>query len=127
MVKLTGSKEELNVVFDQVGTPTYATDLAKALLKISEESGSGHFVHGIYHFSNEGVASWYDFAVQIAKLNGSTCEIKPIETHEYPLPAPRPTYSVLNKSRIKHVYGVTIPYWMDSLKICYENYLKLKN
>jgi dTDP-4-dehydrorhamnose reductase len=125
MMELTRTRDELKVIFDQVGTPTYADDLSKALLTIVSVIESGNFYPGIYHFSNEGVASWYDFACQIARFNGSGCKIVPIETHEYPLPAARPSYSVLNKSKIRQVYSVDIPHWQDSLKVCYENYLKL--
>lgn len=122
MCNLMDNRDELTIVFDQVGTPTYATDLTKAILKISSEIKAGKSFPGIYHFSNEGVASWYDFAYEIRKLKESPCRIIPIETVEYPLPAPRPFYSVLNKSRIKQVYGVDIPHWRESLNTCYKQY-----
>lgn len=125
MINLMQNRKELTVVSDQVGTPTYAGDLARALLDICVEIEGGNFTPGIYHFSNEGVASWYDFACEIARISGSNCKVLPIETHEYPLPAPRPPYSVLNKSRIKQAYGVKVPYWREGLEECYGRYLKL--
>jgi len=127
MIDLMQTRSQLTVVNDQVGTPTYAGDLAKAILKIITEINNDNFVPGIFHFSNEGVASWYDFAWEIARISGSVCLIDPVETHEYPLPAPRPAYSVLNKSRIKKVYGVSIPYWRESLQECYEKYKIIKS
>jgi dTDP-4-dehydrorhamnose reductase len=107
----------LKVVYDQVGTPTYAADLAAAILKIvnSPEPGGGV---SIYHYSNEGVASWYDFALAILEFSEIPCKVIPICTHEYPLPAVRPWYSVFDKSRIKHDFGIEIPYWRDSLQTC---------
>ncbi len=107
----------LNVVFDQVGTPTYARDLADAILKILS---SKHIGTGIetYHYSNEGVLSWYDFAKTILELSEISCVINPIETREYPLPAARPFYSVLNKAKIKQRFDLKIPFWKDSLKDC---------
>ncbi|MBE0653048.1 MAG: sugar nucleotide-binding protein, partial [Bacteroidales bacterium] len=125
MINLMQNRKELTVVSDQVGTPTYAGDLARALLDICVEIEGGNFIPGIYHFSNEGVASWYDFACEIARISGSNCKVLPVETHEYPLPAPRPPYSVLNKKRIKQVYGVKVPYWREGLEECYGRYLKL--
>ncbi len=109
----------LRVVYDQVGTPTYAADLAAALLKIvsSTENSAGV---SVYHFSNEGVASWYDFALAILEFSGIPCKVIPICTHEYPLPAVRPWYSVFDKTRIKQDFGLEIPYWRDSLKTCIE-------
>jgi len=115
MIKLGTERDTLNVIFDQVGTPTYAADLAVAILKIlSAES----FVPGIYHYSNEGVCSWYDFTKKIHKMAGVNCLVKPIETKDYPTRTPRPHYSVLNKSKIKTTYGIEIPYWEDSLEKC---------
>lgn len=109
----------LRVVYDQVGTPTYAADLAAAILKIVSSPEKSAGVH-VYHYSNEGVASWYDFALAILKFSGIPCKVIPICTHEYPLPAVRPWYSVFDKSRIKQDFGLEIPYWRDSLKTCIE-------
>jgi dTDP-4-dehydrorhamnose reductase len=117
IMKYGKEREQMNVVFDQVGTPTYARDLAKAILDIL----SGPVpVNGVetYHYANEGVASWYDFALAIVKLTGLRCRINPIVTEEYPLPATRPFYSVFNKHSIKNRFGLTIPYWRDSLEEC---------
>ena len=120
MLRLGHERAELGVVFDQVGTPTNASDLAKVCLdilsiKTSEKiSDKGN----IYHFSNEGVASWYDFAVAIMDLGGVDCKVKPIETKEYPTPAKRPCFSVLNKSKIKKDFEIVIPFWRDSLRKC---------
>lgn len=116
MLRLGAERESLNVVFDQVGTPTYAGDLAGAILKILEGSREGLFVPGVYHFSNEGVCSWYDFAWKIMQLAGLSCKVNPIQTKEYPTPAARPAYSVLNKTKIKETYGLEIPHWEESLK-----------
>ena len=118
MLRLGRERTELSVVFDQVGTPTYAGDLAKALLAIVRQAEMGHYVSGIYHFSNEGVCSWYDFAVKIIQLGGLTCNIRPVETKDYPTAAHRPAFSVLNKTRIKTVYGLRINHWESSLRIC---------
>ena len=115
MLRLGKEREELGVVFDQIGTPTYARDLARAIQHIV---GSG-IVPGIYHYSNEGVCSWYDFTKAIFDLAGiTTCCLKPLHTDEYPTPAARPHYSVLDKTKIKHTYGVKVPHWMDSLREC---------
>lgn len=115
MLRLGKEREELGVVFDQIGTPTYARDLARAIQHIV---GSG-VVPGIYHYSNEGVCSWYDFTKAIFDLTGiSTCCLKPLHTDEYPTPAARPHYSVLDKTKIKQTYGVKVPHWMDSLREC---------
>ena len=114
MLRLGKERDELRVVFDQVGSPTYAADLAGAVMKIVEKGASG-FVPGIYHFSNEGVISWYDFAYHILRLSGVECKITPVLSEEYPAPAPRPAYSVLNKGKIREVYGIDVPYWYDSL------------
>jgi len=119
--KLCKEREELNVVFDQIGTPTYATDLAKAILQIINESiTENRFIPGIYHYSNEGVCSWYDFAQAIASKAYSKCKINPIISKEYPTPAKRPFYSVLNKSKIKSVYQISIPHWQKSLNDFFE-------
>ena len=113
MLRLGREREGLKVVSDQVGTPTYAADLANTLLRIIEKSDQ--IVPGIYHYSNEGVASWYDFALAIFELSGIKCKVQPVESHEFPTPAKRPHYSVLKKSKIKNTFGIEIPYWRDSL------------
>ena len=115
MLRLSTEREHLNVVFDQVGTPTYAGDLADAILCIATQKADT-FHPGIYHFSNEGVCSWYDFAAKTIALAGRHCSVSPIETKDYPTPATRPHYSVLNKTKIKTTYGITIPHWEESLK-----------
>lgn len=117
MIRLGREKKRLDVVFDQTGSPTYAPDLARAILHIISHAEQGRFPSGIFHFSNEGVCSWFDFAWEIMQLAGLSCDVFPIRTEEYPLPAPRPEYSVLDKSKIKKYFGLTIPYWKDSLKI----------
>lgn len=115
MMRLGKEKEELNVIFDQIGTPTYARDLAVAIMTAVEKG----IVPGIYHFSNEGVISWYDFTKAIHRLSGITsCHVRPIHTEEYPTAATRPHYSVLDKTKIKKTYGIEIPYWEDSLAEC---------
>ncbi|WP_163323907.1 dTDP-4-dehydrorhamnose reductase [Draconibacterium mangrovi] len=118
MLRLGKERGELGVVFDQVGSPTYAADLAKAILKVAE---SEKFVPGIYHYSNEGVASWYDFALAIFELSGVDCKVKPVLSENFPTPAKRPAYSVLNKAKIKETYHLEVPYWRDSLKICIKH------
>ena len=119
MTKYGIEREELKVVFDQVGTPTYARDLAKAILDIIP-SAAQHSGTELFHYSNEGVASWYDFAKIVIAFSGINCNIKPILTEEYTLPATRPCFSVLNKSKIKDAYKITIPYWSDSVKDCIQ-------
>ncbi len=125
-----GKPAGLKVVFDQVGTPTYALDLARAIGVIladykGEMRQSEYCKAGIYHFSNEGVCSWYDFTKMIAEYSGQTgCDIQPCHSHEFPSPVKRPAYSVLDKTRIKEVFGVEVPYWTDSLRKCIAN---LKN
>lgn len=115
MIRLGKEKPELGVVFDQVGTPTYARDLAVAIMTAINKG----IVPGIYHFSNEGVISWYDFTKAIHRIAGITsCKVKPLHTSEYPTPATRPHFSVLDKTKIKRTYGIEIPYWEDSLKEC---------
>lgn len=115
MIRLGREREQLGVVFDQIGTPTYARDLARVIL-LAVERG---IVPGVYHFSNEGVTSWYDFTKAIHRLAGiDSCQVSPIHTEDYPVPAPRPHYSVLDKSKIKRTYGIDIPWWEDSLKAC---------
>ena len=118
MMRLTAEREQLNVVFDQVGTPTYAGDLALAIFSIIE-AGVYEGNEGIYHFSNEGVCSWYDFATEIAIAAGNTsCRINPCHSCEFPSPVKRPSYSVLDKSKIKATFGVEIPHWRDSMLYC---------
>lgn len=116
MLNLTATKPQLKVVFDQTGTPTYAGDLADAIFDIVENRKfEGN--DGIYHFSNEGVCSWYDFTKKIAELAGNTtCDIQPCHSVEFPSPVKRPAYSVLDKTKIKETFGIKIPYWEDSLK-----------
>lgn len=123
MLNLTATKPQLKVVVDQVGTPTYAFDLAKAIVEIlSQRKYVGNT--GIYHYSNEGVCSWYDFTKMIAEYSGQkSCDIQPCHSSEFPSPVTRPLYSVLDKSKIKNTFGIQIPYWTDSLKICI-NHLK---
>lgn len=120
MIKLGSERESLNVIFDQVGTPTYAEDLADAILKAMDQTiDTDHDKGGIYHFSNEGVCSWYDFTIKIHEIAGiKTCKVNPIETKDYPTKAARPHYSVLNKSKIKQAFNITIPHWESSLKNC---------
>lgn len=124
MMNLTATKPELKVVFDQCGTPTYAVDLANAIFDIVENKKyEGNT--GIYHFSNEGVCSWYDFAKKIAELAGNTaCNIQPCHSDEFPSPVKRPAYSVFDKTKIKQTFGTNVPYWADSLKKCMENLMK---
>lgn len=118
MLNLTSTKPELKVVFDQAGTPTYARDLADAIYQIIENRKfEGN--EGIYHYSNEGVCSWYDFTKAIAEIAGNTdCDIQPCHSNEFPSPVVRPSYSVLDKTKFKKTFGLRVPYWMDSLKIC---------
>lgn len=121
MLNLTATKPQLKVVFDQAGTPTYAGDLADTIFDIIENRKyEGHT--GIYHFSNEGVCSWYDFTKMIALIAGHTdCDIEPCHSDEFPSPVTRPAYSVLDKTKIKETFGIKIPYWLDSLKKCMGN------
>ena len=124
MLRLTAEREALNVVADQVGTPTYAADLARAIFDIVE-NGKTEGNEGIYHFSNEGVCSWYDFAVEIAAEAGNErCRINPCRTWEYPVKAVRPAYSVLDKGKYKRTFGAVVPHWRESMKRCIE---KIKN
>lgn len=124
MLNLTATKPQLKVVFDQVGTPTYAYDLAKAIFDIVDNRKyEGNT--GIYHFSNEGVCSWYDFTKVIAELAGNRdCDIQPCHSNEFPSPVKRPAYSVLDKTKVKDSFGIKIPYWIDSLKTCVNNLIK---
>ena len=121
MLNLTSSKPELKVVFDQVGTPTYAQDLADTIFGIIENRRfDGN--EGVYHYSNEGVCSWYDFTKMIAEIAGNTgCDIQPCHSDEFPSPVTRPSYSVLDKTKIKDTFGIRVPYWTDSLKKCIAN------
>lgn len=119
MLRLGREKEQLGVIYDQVGTPTYARDLARAILDILPNIQNEKTE--IYHYSNEGVLSWYDFAKEIMRMAKLDCQINPIETKEYPTPATRPHYSLLNKSKIKQEFGITIPYWKDSLDACLKS------
>ena len=117
MIRLGREKQELGVIFDQVGTPTYARDLAVAIFAAIEQG----IAPGIYHFSNEGVTSWYDFTKAIHRIAGiKTCNVRPLHTAEYPAPAARPHYSVLDKTKFKKTYHIEIPYWEDSLRECIE-------
>ena len=117
MIKLGKERDSLGVIYDQIGTPTYAGDLALAMLEIIRKIGSGEceFVPGTYHYSNEGVCSWYDFALAIHAIYGISCSVNAIESKDYPSPVARPPYSVLNKSKIKSIFGIQIPYWRTSL------------
>jgi len=118
MMKLMQERESLNVVADQIGKPTYAADLASAIFQIifSEKE----FVAGMYHFANQGVISWFDFAVAIKEIGGYNCNVYPIASSEYPVPAKRPNYSILNTNKIEHTFNIEIPYWKDSLQKCME-------
>ena len=120
MLQLTATRPQLKVVFDQCGTPTYALDLAKAIQVILAKP-----VQGIYHFSNEGVCSWYDFAQMIARIAGHNgCDVQPCRSSEFPSPVRRPAYSVLDKRSIRETFGVDVPYWVDSLEECIANIKK---
>ena len=120
ILKHAAEKEFLKVVFDQVGTPTYAADLASAIMTIAARviRNQKAFNPGIYHYSNEGVCSWYDFAIEIVSLSGLDCRVIPIRSDEFPSKVKRPSYSVLDKSKIKENYDLEIPYWKDSLRKC---------
>ncbi len=124
MLRLTSEKDELKVVFDQVGTPTYAKDLARAIFEIIENKkhvGNS----GIYHYSNEGVCSWFDFTKEIARITGATkCNIQPCYSRDFPSKVTRPSYSVLDKAKIKRVFAIEVPYWTDSLAECIKNIKK---
>ena len=120
MMNLTATKPELKVVFDQVGTPTYALDLAEAISVVLKKFNGSQT--GVYHYSNEGVCSWFDFTKMIAEYNGTTaCNVQPCYSCDFPSPVKRPSYSVLDKNKIKTVFGVEVPYWTDSLKKCINN------
>ncbi len=124
MRRLTSERDKLNVVFDQVGTPTYALDLAEAIMKFIENCQLSTFnckLHEVYNFSNEGVISWYDFAKEICELSGNVCDIQPCHSDEFPSKVKRPSYSVLDKTKIKNKLNITIPHWKESLKKCIKN------
>ena len=127
MRRLTSERDKLNVVFDQVGTPTYALDLAEVIMKFIEalkkETSNSKLQtpNFIYHFSNEGVISWYDFAKEICELSGNECDIQPCHSDEFPSKVKRPSYSVLDKTKIKNKLNITIPHWKESLKKCIKN------
>ena len=133
MLNLTATKLQLKVVFDQVGTPTYARDLADAILVAIEDyknsitdnrSPLNYAKSGVYHFSNEGVCSWFDFTKMIAEMSGNIkCDVQPCHSDEFPSPVKRPAYSVLDKTKIKEVFGITVPYWTGSLDICIKNFI----
>ena len=117
MLRLGREREQLGVIVDQVGSPTYAIDLANVILDITE---SGSSAYGIYHYSNEGVTSWYDFAKAVFDLSETTVKLNPVKTSEYVTRAVRPAYSVMDKSKIKSAFGIAIPYWRDSLGVCID-------
>lgn len=120
MQRLGRERQELRIIFDQLGTPTWAGDLADTILKIITDPESGKTKKGIYHYSNEGVASWYDFAIEVMIQSNISCRVSPIETREYPTAAKRPYYSVLNKAKIKTDFKLTIPHWKEALHKCIE-------
>lgn len=128
MLSLTATKPQLKVVFDQCGTPTYAWDLASAIVKALETvetSETPETFCGVYHYSNEGVCSWFDFTKMIAEYSGQTeCDIQPCHSNEFPSPVTRPSYSVLDKTKIKETFGIKVPYWTESLKVCINNLKK---
>lgn len=118
MQRLGSERKEIGVIYDQIGTPTYSLDLARCIMEIISQPEKQ--ITGIFHYSNEGVCSWYDFAVAIMDFSGLTCRVKPLETSEYPTPAKRGHYTVLNKKKIKQTLGITIPHWHHSLQKCIE-------
>jgi len=121
MLRLGNEKQNLNVVFDQIGTPTYAADLANAIIKITNQYFENNEIeYGLYHYSNEGIASWYDFAYEIFEQKEINCKLTPILSSNYPTPAKRPFYSVFDKTKIKKTFDLEIPHWKQSLKICLE-------
>jgi dTDP-4-dehydrorhamnose reductase len=121
MLRLGKERDTLHIVYDQTGTPTNASDLAAAILKLTEYIHRNQHIQGIFHYSNEGVCSWYDFAKEIIEYAGYSCNVLPITTDKYPLPAIRPHYAVLDKSRIKSTLGISIPHWKDSLMTCLKH------
>lgn len=123
MLKLGAEREELNIIADQIGSPTYAIDLAGAILDII---ASGQEAYGVYHYSNEGSVSWFDFAKAIFELSNTTVKVNPILTSAYPTKAARPKFSVMDKSKIKSTFGIEVPYWRDSLKVCIDSLQQTK-
>ena len=123
--RLGKERADINVVFDQVGSPTYANDLARCIFLIMEYAENKEFLPGIYHYTNEGICSWFDLAWEIIHKTALKCRIHPVTSDEYPLPAKRPSYSVLNKSRIKKVFGLEIPHWKKSLEIAIDRMTKI--
>jgi len=123
MVNRMDARQDLGIVVDQVGSPTYAEDLARALMHIIDQVDREErdFVPGIFHYSNEGLCSWYDLTMEICRMISCNARVRAIETHEYPLPAKRPAYSVFNKNKIRECYGVDVPHWKDSLEKCIQN------
>ncbi|WPQ64956.1 dTDP-4-dehydrorhamnose reductase [Chitinophaga sancti] len=122
MRELMQEKDSLNVVFDQAGTPTYAVDLAQVLLSVlSKAIDAPGTLGGVYHYSNEGVTSWYDFAIAIRDMSGLSCNIQPVTSDKYPTAAKRPAYSVFNKQKIKDTFGLEVPYWRESLAVCLKH------
>lgn len=126
ILRLAAERPEINVVNDQIGTPTYAEDLARAIVKIMENDERAEY-EGIYHYSNDGVCSWYDFATEIVKRSGLDCKVNPVTTAEYPTRTRRPAYSVLDKTKIKHIFEVEVPDWKDALERCMEANHKNQN
>ncbi|HHB78695.1 MAG TPA: dTDP-4-dehydrorhamnose reductase [Saprospiraceae bacterium] len=128
MQKFGQERDQLNIVYDQIGTPTYAHDLAKAMMDIAQKFENKELdaanINGVFHYSNEGVASWYDFAMAIFELDGITCDVRPILSKEYPTPARRPPFSLMDKGKFKSTFGLTIPYWRESLKTCLQEIRK---
>lgn len=124
MLRLGAERDQLNVIFDQVGSPTYAGDLAGAMLELISQHCEGRFSHEgceFFHYSNEGVCSWYDFAKAVFELSNINCQVQPIETKQYPTPAKRPHFSLLNKAKIREELQLSVPYWKDSLALCLAN------
>ena len=119
MRRLTSERDTLNVVFDQVGSPTFAGDLARAIFEVVEKEAYAG-TEGIYHYSNEGVCSWYDFAVEISNLSHTRCDIRPCHSDEFPSKVTRPSYSVLDKTKLKKTFGIVVPHWKESLVKCIE-------
>src|SRR6188474_2352002 len=128
MVRLMNEKDEVKVINDQIGSPTYAADIAEVILKIiaNSQAQNSSWKPGLYHFTNEGILSWYDFALAIKEITGSPCNIRPIPTSEYPTPAKRPAYSVLDKTKIQKNFGIQLKDWKKSLAICIEKIIKHK-
>ena len=131
MIRLGTERDELGIIFDQIGTPTNAYDLAAAMLQIIAQVENGDTkasdMGGVFHFSNEGVTSWYDFAKAIFRIKGIQCRVKAIETKDYPTPASRPPFSLLNKHKIKSTFGLDIPHWEESLAVCLGRMEMLQN